>query len=328
MDLEATIQAIKAGDRRSLAKAITLVESRRADHRALSRQLLIALRSRTGQAVRVGISGPPGVGKSTFIEALGSHLTRDRHRVAVLAVDPSSSASGGSILGDKTRMDRLSVDPAAFIRPSPAGEAAGGIAPSTRDVMLLCEAAGFDVILIETVGVGQSEVAVADLVDFFALLVPPDAGDALQGIKRGIVERADVVLVNQEDRAPEAAERTRRDYAAALSLLAPGGEWRPRAFTISALRAIGIGLFWSQVVEHRGQLGAVGLDARRRQQALQTLRRLLRDEIWQHFSTSPGVFDRTQAMERAVEAGEIDPHDAVLQIVESWIQDNGRTTSR
>jgi LAO/AO transport system kinase len=251
-DASALADGVLAGDRRSLAKAITLVESSRPDHRDLAQELVERLLPRTGGASRVGITGVPGVGKSTFIEAFGLHLIDAGHRVAVLAVDPSSSISGGSILGDKTRMPRLSAAEASFIRPSPAGGALGGVASHTREAMLLCEAAGYDVVLVETVGVGQSEYVVASMVDFFLVLMLPGAGDELQGIKRGILELADALAINKADgeNVPR-AERARAEYLAAFHLLRSGGAWDPPVITVSAAESRGMDEVWRIVGDHR-----------------------------------------------------------------------------
>jgi LAO/AO transport system kinase len=241
------------GDRRALARAITLVESTRADHRAEAEALLAEVLPHAGGAVRVGISGSPGAGKSTFIEALGTHLVDREHRVAVLAVDPSSTRSGGSILGDKTRMEQLTRSPDAFVRPSPTGGTLGGVARRTREAMLLCEAARFDVVLVETVGVGQSEVKVAAMVDLFLVLVAPGGGDELQGLKRGIMELADLVVVNKADgELASVAAHTAADYAAALHLVRPRLQhWTPRVLTCSALTGTGIPAVWDAVAEFR-----------------------------------------------------------------------------
>jgi LAO/AO transport system kinase len=241
------------GDRRALARAITLVESTRADHRADAEALLAEVLPRVGGAVRVGVSGAPGSGKSTFIEALGIHLVGLDHRVAVLAVDPSSTRSGGSILGDKTRMEQLTRSPNAFVRPSPTGGTLGGVARRTREAMLLCEAAGFDVVLVETVGVGQSEVKVAAMVDLFLVLVAPGGGDELQGLKRGIMELPDLVVGNKADGDLAAiAAHTAADYAAALHLVRPRiAAWVPRVLTCSALAGTGIPEVWDAVGEFR-----------------------------------------------------------------------------
>ncbi|WP_052121509.1 methylmalonyl Co-A mutase-associated GTPase MeaB, partial [Inquilinus limosus] len=246
--IEGIAARIRDGDRRALARAITLVESRRADHRERAEALLEALAPAAGGAVRIGISGPPGVGKSTFIESLGLHLTGQGHRVAVLAVDPSSQRSGGSILGDKTRMELLTRDPAAFIRPSPAGSTLGGVARRTRETLLLCEAAGHDVVIVETVGVGQSETAVAQMVDVFLLLLLPGAGDELQGIKRGIVEVADILVVNKADGDRKgAANHAAAEYRHALALLRGTGGWTPPVLQCSALENRGIDAVWDMI---------------------------------------------------------------------------------
>ena len=252
--------ALLAGDRRALARSITLVESTRADHRAEAVALLDAVLPATGKAVRVGITGTPGAGKSTFVEELGTRLTGEGHRLAVLAIDPSSRRSGGSILGDKTRMERLARDPQAFIRPSPSGGALGGVARRTREAGLLCEAAGFDVVVVETVGVGQSEVAVADMVDCFVLLAAPGGGDELQGIKRGIMELADVVVVNKADGDLQpAATRAVADYQHAVHLLRPKHPgWQVPVLPVSALTGTGVDETWTAIegcVDHLRETG-------------------------------------------------------------------------
>src|SRR5918994_396822 len=263
---DVTAEAVQSGDRAALARAITLMESRRPDHREAARALLQALMPLTGRAVRVGISGVPGVGKSTAIDTLGGRLTARGHRVAVLAVDPSSTRTGGAILGDKTRMARLAADPNAFIRPSPSSGTLGGVAAKTREAMLLCEAAGFDVILVETVGVGQSEIAVADLTDFFLVLMLPGAGDELQGIKKGVIELADMIAVNKADDAGMKAKAAAAEYKAALHILAPASNtWTPPVLTISGLTGQGLDDLWARVLDHRRRLEATGeLPAKRR----------------------------------------------------------------
>ncbi|MEE8393066.1 MAG: methylmalonyl Co-A mutase-associated GTPase MeaB, partial [Rhodospirillales bacterium] len=272
---QALAGSITGGDRRALAQAITVIESTRPDHRSKADGLLKLLLPYTGNSIRIGVSGPPGVGKSTFIEALGLHVIGAGHRLAVLAVDPSSPRTGGSILGDKTRMEKLSRRGDAFIRPSPSGGTLGGVARRTREGMLACEAAGFDVIIVETVGVGQSEVAVADLVDVFVLLLAPSGGDGLQGIKKGIVELADLVVVNKDDgEMAEAAERSRHDYAGALHIVRPpvdgplGDGWSPKVLKCSALEGAGISEIWDAVEDFRkihSENGA--MEARRGAQA-------------------------------------------------------------
>jgi LAO/AO transport system kinase len=263
-------ERIVRGDRRALARAITLIESRRPEHQQQAEELLGSLLPKTGKAVRLGISGTPGAGKSTLIEALGAHLIDQGHQVAVLAVDPSSRRSGGSILGDKTRMQRLAQAPAAFIRPSPTGGTLGGVTRRTREAGLACEAAGFDVVVIETVGVGQSETAVADMVDSFLLLLAPGGGDELQGIKRGIIELADLVVINKADGdLRPAALRAQADYRAALQLLRPDPSgWRPEVLTCSARDGSGVAELWQAVGRHRRALEAgEGLAAKRARQS-------------------------------------------------------------
>ena len=259
-------EAVRTGDRRALARAITLVESTRADHRAQADALTAALLPDTGNSIRLGITGVPGVGKSTFIETFGQYVIGQGHRLAVLAVDPTSKRGGGSILGDKTRMEELARNDAAFIRPSPAGTTLGGVARRTREAMLLCEAAGHDVVLIETVGVGQSETAVAELVDMFLLLLVPGGGDELQGIKRGIVELADLLLVNKADGdLKDAAGRAAAEYQHALQLLRPVSEhWEPRVLQCSSLEGAGITEVWETVEAYRQALGESGEIAARR----------------------------------------------------------------
>ena len=301
---------VRAGERRALAKAITLIESARADHQEAAQELLAALLPFTGGSVRLGLSGVPGVGKSTFIEALGLHLTQLGHRVAVLAVDPSSNRTGGSIMGDKTRMARLSIDPNAFIRPSPSGGTLGGVARRTRETLLLCEAAGYDVVLVETVGVGQSEVAVAGMTDAFVLLTLPNAGDELQGIKRGIMELADLVIVNKADAFPSAANRAETDLRNALRLLTPhGAPWTPRVLQVSALTGVGVPAVWDAVQEHRASLGSA-LEAKRREQTLTWFDELLREEVWNAFLRS-GAQGAVHGARAAVEAGRLTPVQGV-----------------
>jgi LAO/AO transport system kinase len=263
-------EALARGDRRALAKAITLIESTRADHRREADALLDALLPRTGASLRIGISGVPGVGKSTFIEALGLHLIGEGHRVAVLAVDPSSSLSGGSILGDKTRMERLSVHPAAYIRPSPTSGALGGVAEHTREALLLCEAAGFDIVIVETVGVGQSETAVAGMTDLFVLLQLPNAGDDLQAIKRGVMELADLVAINKADLDDAAATRAMAQITSALRIFGFHGRAEHHAapvLKLSALKGEGVAAFWGAVQsEAQTRRNDGRFDARRRTQ--------------------------------------------------------------
>ena len=297
------MRAIRAGDRRAIARTITRIESTRDTDRDLGQAILDALVSDSGRAIRVGITGPPGVGKSTFVEVLGLMLVDQGKRIAVLAVDPTSPVTGGSILGDKTRMERLAVRPEAFIRPSPSGGSLGGVAHRTREVMLLCEAAGFDVVLIETVGIGQSEVAVASMVDFFLVLLQPAGGDELQGIKKGVVELADALVVNKADGATAAlAERTRHDYAGALSLLRRGVEgWQPKALLASAIEARGIAEVWAAILEHRALLEATGqLESRRRDQSRAWLWKLVEEGMARAFRERPGMRAAIEREEAAV----------------------------
>ena len=304
--LESRAAAIAAGDRRALARAITLVESTRPDHRAEAEALIERMLPHAGKSIRVGLSGVPGVGKSTFIEAFGLMLIRQGHRVAVLAVDPSSRRTGGSILGDKTRMTELARAEAAFIRPSPSGGTLGGVARRTRESIILCEAAGFDVILVETVGVGQSETAVADMVDLFCLLLLPSADDELQGIKKGIVELAELILVNKSDGELKAkAQVAVGDYRAALRLLRPLSPlWHPEVLAVSALTGEGLDLAWSAVERHEAKLEAAGEKARRRAaQAQAALWADLGDGMIEALRRRPAIAQRIPEIEAAVASG-------------------------
>jgi LAO/AO transport system kinase len=305
------------GQRRALAKAITLVESTRADHQERAQQLLTRIMPRTGQGLRLGISGVPGVGKSTFIEALGMHLISLGHRVAVLAVDPSSSVHGGSILGDKTRMEQLSMRPEAFIRPSPASGSLGGVAEKTREALLLCEAAGYDIIIVETVGVGQSETAVAGMTDMFVLLQLPNAGDDLQAIKKGIMELADLVVFNKADIDATAAQRAAAQMRSALGMLHPASvHWQPPVMTLSALRASGIEEFWTVVTKFRETMQAQGEWSRRRQhQALAWMWAQIDSGLRQSFRTNPSVCQTLPALAADVEAGKVPPTLAARQLL-------------
>jgi LAO/AO transport system kinase len=320
-EVESYARQVRAGDRRAVAKAITLLESTRDDRAQLGQEILEAVVSETGKAIRVGITGPPGVGKSTFIEALGLHLIEQGHRVAVLAVDPSSPVTGGSILGDKTRMERLSHEERAFIRPSPSGGALGGVAHRTRETMLLCEAAGYDVVLIETVGIGQSEVAVRSMVDLFALLLQPGAGDQLQGIKKGVLELADALVVNKGDGEQKAsAERTRQDHVQALQLLRPtSASWRPPVLVVSSLSGEGIPRFWETVLAHRQALEAAAEFAvRRRSQAREWMWALVGEGLQQAFRKHPEVAARVPELERDVEAQRMTPAAAARILLEAF----------
>jgi LAO/AO transport system kinase len=307
---------LTTGDRRALSRAITLVESTRPDHRAAATDLLDRVLPHTGGAMRVGISGTPGAGKSTFVEELGSRLCAQGHSVAVLAVDPSSRRSGGSILGDKTRMERLARHPHAFIRPSPAAGTLGGVARRTREAMLLCEAAGFDIVLVETVGVGQSEVAVADMVDCFVLLVAPGGGDELQGLKRGIIELADVVVVNKADGdLYAAAMRAVADYRHALHLLRPKlPGWEVPVLPVSSLEGTGIDEVWGRITAFLGHLDAVDArNPRREQQAAAWMWDEIRDEVMESFRRDP----RIAALEDDVRAGRLSPASAARRLLDS-----------
>jgi LAO/AO transport system kinase len=309
---EALAHAVAQGDRRALARAITLVESARADHRARAEALLAAQPRR--EALRLGLSGTPGAGKSTLIEALGMMLTGGGKRVAVLAVDPSSARSGGSILGDKTRMERLSREPLAFIRPSPAGGQLGGVARRTREALALCEAAGFDVVIVETVGVGQSETVVADMTDVFALVLAPHGGDDLQGVKRGVMEAADLILVNKADRDPGAANRTKGDYAAALRLMrrrAQDPEGFPCVMTVSALHGAGLPEAW-EAVERLWRWRREGghLERLRGEQRLRWFEEELVAQALQRLHADPGLVAALPGLKAEVEAGRLSAPEA------------------
>jgi LAO/AO transport system kinase len=331
-DLDTLIQGIRNQERRALAKAITLVESRHPEHRRLTGRLIDSLLATadkavaaTGDAVRLGITGVPGVGKSTFIEALGMLLVSRGHKVAVLAVDPSSQRSGGSIMADKTRMERLSIEPNAFIRPSPAGRTLGGVGRMTRETMLVCEAAGFDVIIVETVGVGQSETTVASMVDFFLVLMLAGAGDQLQGIKKGVLELADAVVINKADGDNVArAEKARREYEAALHLLNPATPtWSPPVRTCSALSVTGIQEVWDLVRDHREKLTATGeLVAKRRGQALDWMWALVEEGLRDRFQRHPEVQTRLPVLGREVAAGRMAATRAARELLFLLDKDN------
>jgi LAO/AO transport system kinase len=317
------VDQVRAGDRRALAQAITLIESTREDHRREAETLLEALLPHTGKSIRLGISGVPGVGKSTFIEALGQYLIAEGHRVAVLAVDPSSQISGGSILGDKTRMERLAQAPQAFIRPTPAAGTPGGVARRTREAMLACEAAGFDVVLVETVGVGQSETAVADMVDMFLLLLLPGSGDELQGLKRGIVELADLVIVNKADQdLVDAASRVAAEYANALHLLRPATpHWTSRVVTCSALEGTGVAEIWQIVENYRTAMANAGAMAdRRSQQARSWMWREVDESLLAAFRGNPAVAARIAELEAQVETGSLTATAAAQALLAAFRQ--------
>ncbi|HEU5008136.1 MAG TPA: methylmalonyl Co-A mutase-associated GTPase MeaB [Jatrophihabitantaceae bacterium] len=321
---------VLAGDRAAIARAITLVESRRADHAEQAQELLAELLSRTGSAagyapgrgtptaIRVGISGVPGVGKSTFIDQLGVNLIAEGHRVAVLAVDPSSSRTGGSILGDKTRMTRLAADEHAFVRPSPSAGTLGGVAKATRETMLIMEAAGYDVVLVETVGVGQSEYIVADMVDTFLFLTLARTGDQLQGMKRGILELADVIAVNKADEQHEdESQRAARELSGALRFLrGPQEAWQTPVITCSGLHNLNLDRVWKHVRRHRDWLAEHGgMQAKRQEQLVEWTRALVRDRLLARLE-GPGVHDAVVAAEAAVRAGELTPDQAATKILD------------
>lgn len=315
---DSLVSGVRAGERAALARAITLVESKRPDHQRAAHELVQHLLPHTGAARRVGITGAPGVGKSTTIDALGSHLTGLGHKVAVLAVDPSSARTGGSILADKTRMARLATDPRAYVRPSPSAGTLGGVAARTRETMLLCEAAGYDVILVETVGTGQSETAVADMTDFFLALMLPGGGDELQGLKKGLVELADMIAINKADGDNVArAQLTAAEYGAALHLLTPRvAEWQPPVVTYSALTGIGIASLWDHVLDHHRRLSASGaFAARRREQQVKWMWSLVEDRLRARLATDPKLRNRVPELERAVAEGALSPALAADEIV-------------
>ena len=311
-------EAILSGDRRALAKAITLVESARPQDRKASQDLLNELLPHTGNSIRIGITGVPGVGKSTFIESFGQTVIGDGKKVAVLAVDPSSPVAGGSILGDKTRMEQLSRETNAFIRPSPAGKALGGVALKTRESMLLCEAAGFDVVVVETVGVGQSEHQVGSMVDFFLIRLLPGGGDELQGIKKGILELADAILINKADGESEnLANKTRLHYQSALSLLTQSGFWSPEVRTCSALERSGIAEAWDMVRRFHDEALATGhLASMRSEQNLQWMWQLTDQLLRQQITDHPTLTTRLSAIEAEVGAATLTPLSAAQRIID------------
>ncbi len=312
------IQGIIAKDRRMLSKAITRVESRLALHQALAQEIVDGILPYTGNAVRLGITGVPGVGKSTFIESFGTTLVEKGHRLAVLAVDPSSRRSGGSVMADKTRMEKLSTHPFAFIRPSPSGGSLGGVARKTRETMLICEAAGFDVILVETVGVGQSEISVASMVDFFLVLMLAGAGDEIQGIKKGVLEIADALAINKADQDNiENAKRAQKEYETALGLLAPvSPTWRPPVLTCSAKERTGLDEIWQVVLDHREKLAAAGeLAEKRRRQALDWMWALVEEGLKDRLHSHPEIKAHLPVLIRNVQAGTLSPTAAASEIL-------------
>jgi LAO/AO transport system kinase len=318
VDVATLAAEVRDGNRRALAKAITLVESTRADDQAAAQRLLETLLPSTGQAVRIGVSGVPGVGKSTFIEAFGLHLIDQGKRVAVLAVDPSSARSGGSILGDKTRMPRLSAAAEAFIRPSPSGGSLGGVARRTREALLVCEAAGYDVVLVETVGVGQSEYAVASMVDFFLVLMLAGAGDELQGIKKGILELADALAINKADGDNVAhAQHAAAQYRSALNLFRHSSpSWDPPVLTVSALTGHGIAAVWAIVQDHHARLGASGELAHKRRAQQQTwFWTMLENGLTTHFLARDDVKRLLPDLERAIAEARLTPTEAARRLL-------------
>jgi len=317
-DIKVLANDLRAGKVASLARAITLIESRRGDHQASARELVQALLPATGKAIRVGVTGSPGVGKSTTIDALGMYLIEQGHKVAVLAVDPSSARTGGSILGDKTRMARLAASDHAYIRPSPASGTLGGVAAKTREAMLLCEAAGFDVILVETVGIGQSETAVADMTDFFLTLMLPGAGDELQGIKKGLVELADMIAINKADGDNlKRAQHAAADYRSALHILSPRSvHWHPPVVTYSALTGAGIAELWQKILEHRTAMKASGdFAARRREQQVKWMWSMLEQRMMARLRADASTRAKMKRIENDVADGCLTPAVAAEQIV-------------
>ncbi|MBM6400090.1 methylmalonyl Co-A mutase-associated GTPase MeaB [Phycicoccus sonneratiae] len=328
--VEELVAGVRAGERRHVARAITLLESRRPDHREQARELLAAIADRTGGAVRVGISGVPGAGKSTFIDALGVRLVEQGHRVAVVAVDPTSRRTGGSILGDRTRMGRLAASDDAFVRPSPSGRHLGGVARATRESMLVLEAAGFDVVVVETVGVGQNEVAVSEMVDTFLLLTLARAGDQLQGIKRGILELADVIAVNKADGDGEnPAKAAARELAGALRMVMPGPDVRrPPVLTCSALTGAGLDEVWQAVLEHRAYLEERhSLAERRARQQEDWMWALVDAELTDGVRAAPSVRAQRAAVEAAVRSGELSAVEGSARLLGLYAADLRATDS-
>jgi LAO/AO transport system kinase len=316
--LDDYVSGVRAGDRAMLARAITLVESNKKEHAALAQQVLQALLPETGSALRLGVTGVPGVGKSTTIDQFGINLIQAGHRVAVLAVDPTSKRTGGSILGDKTRMSQLAQEAHAFIRPSPTSGTLGGVTRKTRETMALAEAAGFDVIIVETVGVGQSEIAVADMVDFFLVLLLSGGGDDLQGIKKGIIEIADMIAINKADGDNVTrAERAAAEYRGALQILTPqSATWSPPVLTISGRGNVGLDTLWEKILEHREKTTATGeFAARRQRQAVTWMHDMLNDRMMQSLLANPQVAERLPALEAEVRSGQLLPTLAVEQVL-------------
>ncbi|HEY1798720.1 MAG TPA: methylmalonyl Co-A mutase-associated GTPase MeaB [Stellaceae bacterium] len=324
MPADDLVQALRNGDRRALARAVTLIESTRPDHREEAERFLDAILPLTGGATRIGISGPPGAGKSTFIERFGLDGVAGGRRLAVLAVDPGSKRGGGAILGDKTRMSDLSRHPAAYIRPSSAGAQTGGVARRTREAILVCEAAGFDTVIVETVGTGQSETTVAEITDMFVLILPPTAGDELQGLKRGIIELADLILVNKADGALEPhARETAAEYQNAMRLVMSSvPDWQVPVRAVSALTGAGVAAIWDEVARFRGVLEAGGLwQERRAAQAKAALWTELGDGLLERFHAAPAIAGRLGEIEREVAAGERMPAAAARELLETFLRE-------
>lgn len=317
------VRGVRGGDRTILARAITLIESNAPGHSALAQEVLTELLPLTGNSVRIGITGVPGAGKSTFIEALGLHLTHSGHRVAVLAIDPSSTLTRGSVLGDKTRMEKLARDPRCFIRPSPSGGTLGGVARKTRESMLLCEAAGYDVVIVETVGVGQSEITVRSMVDFFLLLLITGAGDELQGIKKGVMELADAVIINKADGENKLrAEATRSEFAHALHYLAPATQgWTTPALTCSAITGEGVAQVWESIIAFRDQTRTSGafMD-RRRAQMLEWVHSMVDEHLRSLFYADPGIVELLPRLEHELTTGSLTAASAVRKLISTFEQ--------
>ncbi|MGK5729133.1 methylmalonyl Co-A mutase-associated GTPase MeaB [Streptomyces sp. URMC 124] len=325
IDIDAYVKGVLDGKRAVVARAITLVESTRAEHRALAQRMLTELLPHAGAARRIGITGVPGVGKSTFIDAFGTMLTGFGHRVAVLAVDPSSSRTGGSILGDKTRMERLAVDPAAFVRPSPTAGTLGGVARATRETIVVMEAAGYDVVLVETVGVGQSETAVADMVDSFLMLTLARTGDQLQGIKKGVLELADIVAVNKADGPHERdAKAAARELAGALRLLQPpDAAWNPPVLTCSARESTGLDVLWDRLEQHRRVQESTGaLASRRREQQVDWVWTMVREQLLNELRDHPAVRKAGPGIEQQVREGALPASLAAERLLEAFRRGN------
>ncbi|MGD9300261.1 MAG: methylmalonyl Co-A mutase-associated GTPase MeaB [Desulfobacterales bacterium] len=318
MDTQDYIDGVLAKNRRIVAKTITLIESSLPSHQEMAKAIVDALLPHAGQAVRIGITGVPGVGKSTYIESFGLKLVEQGHQVAVLAVDPSSSKSGGSIMGDKTRMEKLSLEQKAFIRPSPSGGTLGGVARRTRETMVVCEAAGFDVIIVETVGVGQSETTVASMVDFFLVLMLAGAGDELQGIKKGVLELADAIAINKADgNNIENAKKARTEYKKALSLLTPSSKtWSPPVLICSAVTMAGIDDVWQTILDHRKKIEASGeLAEKRSQQAIDWMWALVEEGLIDRFYKSPEVKKSLPKIVKSVKKGQTGPTVAAHKLL-------------